>query len=71
MYLQPCFISVPDYTHIFGQGPDPYSFINTLTDKPIIYFILMGVLKRFNSVSITIGIAESRFPQKSPFSGNY
>lgn len=64
-----CFISIPDYTHVFGSGLDPYSSINTLTDKPIIYVTLMGGLKRFNTVIITTGINESRFPQKAPFSG--
>lgn len=64
-----CFISIPDYTGVFGSGLDPYSSINTLTDKPIIYVTLMGRLKRFNTVIITIGINESRFPQKAPFSG--
>lgn len=53
----------------FGPQLEPHSFIRALTDKHIIIdVILMGGLKRFNSV-ITVDITMLRFPQKAPFSG--
>lgn len=46
----------------------PYSFIRTLTVKPVIInLILMGELKILDS-AVTMGIIASRSPQKAPFS---
>lgn len=64
-----CALSFPCQIALtFGPQLKPYSFIRDLTDRCVIDVILMGGLKRFNSV-ITVGITMLRFPQKAPFSG--